>query len=240
MFCCRSTPLTTEHVLPEWIRKLVDNGLPGRMNLQRRAQAEPRVWLSRDGLTIKRFCRSCNGGWMSDLESDVRALVGPMVRDLTVSLGHADQLAVARWGAKTAMVTEGANDRPWFYTDDERRSVMTGIAPPPRTTVWIGRHAHSDRSFSEGRRLGGRGPIPEAYATTFAIARFVLQVLTFRTLPDLEGKQIRFTAGKPGPWRQMLLEIWPRAPAVVQWPPLRSFSDAGTTLEDLSARFRED
>jgi hypothetical protein len=42
---------------------------------------------------------------------------------------------------------------------------------------------------------------------------------------------------KPGPWKRLLIQIWPRQRAVVQWPPESSFSETGTTLDQLSQRF---
>jgi hypothetical protein len=179
---------------------------------------------------------------MSALETEASRVISPLVRDFAVGLDATAQSLVAIWSIKTAMVFECTNPtKHWFYTAAERERVRALLAPPDGTSIWIGRHAQSNVSFGEARRLSGalpkdRSPLSDGYVTTFALARLVIQTLTVRRRPEL--KVVRTTLHvAPGPWDRSLIRVWPLAAAVIRWPPELSLSEHGLTLEELSARF---
>jgi hypothetical protein len=113
------------------------------------------------------------------------------------------------------------------------------------TWVWIGRHSESSITYAHGRRLlsarsiGKQDPSPidEGYSSTFGLGRLVLQVLRLRFLPGLETKRTVLHT-QPGPWNRALLQLLPVVAAEVHWPPAFSISESGTTLDELSGRFR--
>jgi hypothetical protein len=69
--------------------------------------APPRPWHGPE-FTTRKVCQVCNNGWMSRLESAVRATMGSLVNDLSLWLDEEQQRLLARWATKTAMVIEGA------------------------------------------------------------------------------------------------------------------------------------
>jgi hypothetical protein len=192
-------------------------------------------------IKVKFLCSSCNSGWMSDLENKARRWLGPMLQDLSIPLDQTAQALVARWAVKTAIVFECTNPtKQWFYSVGERRGVMAQMAPED-TLVWLGRCAHTDSSYAEGKRLldvipADKSPLSEGYATTFCLGRLVMQVVTLHRKPGREGIKTTVQA-RPGPWKESLIQVWPPTRGA-RWPPRVSFSESGPTLDELSGRFR--
>jgi hypothetical protein len=67
-------------------------------------------------LTTGHVCHCCNTGWMCDLEGAAAPILKPMITGNPSTLSQAEQLTVATWATKTAMVIETAtptaqNDR---------------------------------------------------------------------------------------------------------------------------------
>ena len=73
----------------------------------------------------------------------------------------------------------------------------------------------------------------EGYATTFAVGRLILQIVTV-TANDSEQRGSLRLYGRAGPWGKLLVSIWPYT--VFEWPPLASF-DSESDLSSLHARF---
>jgi hypothetical protein len=53
--------------------------------------------------TVRAFCKSCNNGWMSDLESKAKPILEPMLTGTPKALGTSDQTLLATWVIKTGM-----------------------------------------------------------------------------------------------------------------------------------------
>lgn len=110
-FCGAKGDLTREHVLAEWVRPLLTG--PRAPYVAATGGVVTRIWDAPvASLTVRRVCRSCNNGWMHDLEIAAKpiitALVAGEVRTLTVE----DQRILSTWGAKTAMAYDLAQPRP--------------------------------------------------------------------------------------------------------------------------------
>ena len=141
----------------------------------------------------------------------------------------------------------GPKDWPSLFTAEDRAQVADPNATslPGGTMVWLGRHAESNVTFAGGRRLlqpvaigatRGRSPIEAGYATTLGVGRLVIQVLRVKRSKDSAVKTVTLHP-KPGPWERLLTQIWSPRRAVVQWPPAASFSETGTTLDNLNERY---
>jgi hypothetical protein len=244
-----------EHAWPEWLLRalgiLGPNGKllsPGFMEAHFGPDETPLTW--RGGvIKAKHFCKACNEGWMSSLENQAKPIITPLLADLAVPLDGSKQHVLARWSVKTAIVFEatGPKDWPSLFTAADRALVAdpTATSLPGGTMVWLGRHAESNVTFAGGRRLlqpvaigGTRGPSPieAGYATTLGLGRLVIQVLRVTRRDDSAVKRVTLHP-KPGPWKRLLLQVWSPQSVVVQWPPAASFSETGTTLDDLNERY---
>jgi hypothetical protein len=107
MFC--GGPLSGEksgeHVIPKWLQKQL--GLKDRVLMFAHIDPHSKVQsirrLALNAMLLgRRVCGSCNHGWMSKLEVEVRPILSSLVegRDIA-SLQPSESLCLARWTAKT-------------------------------------------------------------------------------------------------------------------------------------------
>lgn len=87
---------------------------------------------------VRDICTTCNNGWMSQLEEQVKPILTPMLRDQPRTLTAPEQHLLATWATKTALTMQGANiggerftpaaDYHWFH---DRR------VPLPNAHIWL-------------------------------------------------------------------------------------------------------
>jgi hypothetical protein len=63
-------------------------------------------------LTVRRVCRACNNGWMSELETLAQPIVTPLVFGESMTLDIEQQISVATWAIKASMLWEPASAIP--------------------------------------------------------------------------------------------------------------------------------
>lgn len=238
---CNGTVITGEHAWPRWIlRSVVGRQQQTHIEAQLGPERLPKLWRGSE-IKVKYVCSSCNNGWMSELESLVRRIIGPLVADLSIRLNHADQWLMSIWSLKTAMVFECTNPtKDWFYSGEDRQELVQSISIPADTTIWIGRLSGDSPLSGEGRKLfcdpRHASPFSGGYVSTFGVGRLAIQILTTRKRPGFE--QVRTTVHlKRGPWGRLLTQIWPITKTTVRWPPAASFSRSGISLDELCERF---
>jgi hypothetical protein len=189
---------------------------------------------------------SCNGGWMSGLENQVKPILWPLVEarpttGLLQPLRRPDCVLLARWAAKTAVTFHYARRKVEMQ---ELSSAMLSWLPahddPPRNTVvWAGRYIGSrlvvvnevfaklEAETVSGLPLVG-GLSGTALVTTMAIGKIAFQVFAFK------GRGMG-TVATPPAWSRSLVKLWPYDGQSLTWPPREALDDTG--LEGLNARF---
>jgi hypothetical protein len=238
---CGNSDLTREHALPHWVIETIGGGQLFTVEAQFGHDAPMKKWPAhgRGGhVRVKYLCQGCNNGWMSALETTAMPLLRPLMNDFSITVDRGQQRLLAIWAMKTAMVCEcTSRTKAWFYSTADRQHLLTALAPPPGTFVWIGRSQRSDPSFIDAKKLfpPHGSTLDEGFVTTFALARLVIQVVTVRMKPQHQSTRIALHI-KSGPWDKGrgLLQIWP-AGATIRWPPTVSFSEQG--FVDLTTRF---
>lgn len=231
---CESTTekITYEHVFAEWIGPLFGARQPGmvvRHTLKLDDTAIPPRFSYGLDHRVRMPCRRCNTGWMSGLEDIVKPIITPMIqghvgRLLTLS----DQVVIARWAVKTAMVVEYMMKvEKRYFTQAERRSVMDDATPARHigAHVWLGRYGSQNYGvLGLISSLTFEDRILRAHVSTFAVGQFTVQVLVER---HSVGKAI--IAARPGPWDELLIPIWPPPPLLHRtrqfWPPQLSITE---------------
>lgn len=156
-FCGGNGKSTDEHVWAKWLRRtrgaqqLLSGHTGKRMPLE-----WPSMYLSDDGrytstrerqrdwaellphVTVK-VCKDCNTGWMSQLETQAKEIVGPLLfGGQRVWLGPEEQLRMARWATKSFMayaLTLGPLDNPFSLSD--YRTLAVGREVPNRIWIWM-------------------------------------------------------------------------------------------------------
>jgi|SRR5450755_1018713 hypothetical protein len=104
---CTNPAGNKEHAWPLWLLSSMGADSKSPTEYWNTVNAPPRPWHGPE-FTTRKVCQVCNNGWMSRLESAVRATMGSLVNDLSLWLDEEQQRLLARWATKTAMVIEGA------------------------------------------------------------------------------------------------------------------------------------
>jgi hypothetical protein len=208
---CESGKPTREHALPVWISAELPGGGPFRFD------QGGKQWLSKDaGKVVKAVCGDCNNGWMSDLEGQAKPFLAPAIRGERFLLAIPDQVTVATWAAKTALMCEQARlAAPGdFVSRTQHRHLFRHKEPAPGTHVWMTAYRGRKMAWVEQHRLELRGSTESdpGLATTMSIGQLVLQVLE---VPE----HMRVLKASPLP------RLWPDPAAAFTFPPGEPLSD---------------
>ena len=149
---CEGRPGSSEHIFPGWLNRvfhqldwtLGDEESPewARSTTSNFVSGErsENVWNANQiaSITLNKLCHGCNTGWMAGLESRAAPLLTPMILGRRRRpLDLAQQLIVATWATKTAMVCEaslGPQDRNFPLAD--RKILMDGDRCPGHVRVF--------------------------------------------------------------------------------------------------------
>jgi hypothetical protein len=227
-FCAtQGRPLTREHVLAQWVRPLLEDGPSAPYVRETEDRGVERVWnMPLAGLTVKRVCAACNGGWMNDLETGVQPILRGMIASTLGELTAAAQRTLTAWGTKTAMAYDLTLKEP-VLPDECRRWLVDHGTPPEGTVMLLARYggrrfplyaSHGTRKFQV--QVGDQ-PTRDwrAFLLTVSVGPVVLQLFGhgIANVVDL----------RPRGWKQDFAHvIWPD-PAPLPWPLPRALGDDG-------------
>ena len=237
---CRGPGVNKEHVWPDWLRKIIlDSRATG-------GQKAFHAQIERGGSTsefknpnleikVGMPCSSCNGGWMSALENQVKPFVTTMAyRGEKTLLDAGRQLALTRWIIKTAMVyefTASPTERKYF-SDSERVAFKESFAIPSNLWIWLGRY-DGVRPLHAFQQRAPTSPLsaPSLYALTFTANFLAIQVFAFRSSEGDFDQLARST--RPG----RLLQQYPAPNGWISCPPEITIDDEA--MDILDTRFSE-
>jgi hypothetical protein len=219
MFCERSAS-SKEDVWPVWLQKPFRSD-KARIIAERQGDLL-RSWKSRTAFQVKRVCQTCNNGWMSQLENEVKPLFEAILRGALTNITIQAQSTIAVWAMKTAMVLEACcSEKTWFYTKENRQRLGSNREMPARTSVFMAKCvAQSDiYSATKNHWTSEYAGAVRAHVTTMAFGPVAIQVVTIRTPVSLP-EEIRVTYDmSDGPWGTTLVEVWPVKREPLAWPP---------------------
>jgi hypothetical protein len=222
--------MSKEHVLARWIRKrFPDDGTQQhwhRTDLDDGSVQERRYRIVPFELTVREVCLGCNNGWMADLETRVRPILGPMMTSsINLPLSIDEQELLALWATKTLMVTQSTLPRDQRVVPGAHYAeLLAERAAPARCRVAVARRPHELDAWpyrllevaGEWRAKPPPGPRParddyNMYRALLAVGHVVFHFLGFFDPDREEGL-------RPGDLPAGFVEIWPEASRVV-WPP---------------------
>lgn len=194
---CGGSPLTAEHVIPQWISRrhaVYDpSWVRHRPHVLQRTEVEGHDLVSRPEIRkqavppaemkVRAVCGPCNNGWLSSLEDRAAAPLGLLIDGAGRSIKAADVLHVAAWAAKTAMMFE-LNDPQWAaFTSDQRADLFATKTPPRNSTILVGRYQGGPALWPRhvGARLWNTArnvPAGMAGITSLALGKVVFVVVS--------------------------------------------------------------
>ncbi len=229
---------SSEHVVPIWVRKLLD--IRSEVALLRGEEREELH--SRPHLTVKlrgMICTTCNNGWMSKLESDVRPFLVPMLLgNERLLVDEREQGLLTTWATKTILLTElalrqqhpGSRPADGYEPSEFELAWLAGRQEPiPRSRLWIGPFdAHGEIAMThqtmhlELPAGPGRDAI-KTHLTTFTLGYVVFQLHSINALAVDEIQGAPFPATVPESLRAAVLQVWPSLGRTLSWPPPERF-----------------
>ena len=227
---CGKFQVSREHVLPAWLKELFPRDEHsthtfGTINPSSIIGIPRIVQRKRPGHSgtakVRVVCESCNSGWLSRLEEDVKPILIPLINGKRCGLPLDMQKTLATWAAKTAMTAEQARPRERGISQAERSWLKEHLIPPSYWSVWLA--GYDGESWCDLGMTQQRGRLQESpisspkveshyiHATTLGIGRVVFLVVGTMWKPAPEVFS-RFD-GKG------LFRIWPSLPRSILWPP---------------------
>jgi hypothetical protein len=219
--------ITREHTFSDWINEVLTPDIVGPdMTFERSILHGPQAgtmnsWRVTQVAShkLRSVCQSCNSGWMSDLEGQVRPLIEPMIQGFNAPLDPEDQITVATWATLKAAVFEFVwTDTPVFTVAD-RQLIMTQNRPPAGVQVRLAAvesNGYPLRALGRGYELRATGD--KALCLTITVGCLVVQVFGGPGAGDHA-----FQGSLSGP---NFIGIYPPQMHAAAWPPTEALNDA--------------
>jgi hypothetical protein len=231
VFCgAVGTNFKPEHWVPQWVSRASIPKGKGILHLVKDRDPWPHRLVD---LTVRHVCPDCNHHWMSDIESQSRSVVLPLIQGAEdITLDERAQRQLATWCFLKVITLELGRpaDEPTTYPPTIYEGFKAYKHPSTTCLITIGFREMSNavpvfvwfKSQAQTHHTGPLvGDVP-GYRTTLTIGHLVLDVIGLldpRTKPVMEDSDDR------------LLTIWPVQPGGVNWPPSKRFS--GIANDDL-------
>lgn len=225
VFCGTTGSLSTEHVVPKWLRRalLIQENVREFSGTKYVGAAETLA------IVFHEVCRSCNHGWMETLESAVRPVLEPLLLGATagtsIVLGPDDQAILATWAVKTGLMLALSKfrdtDHGWIPADTLQWLYQhhTLLLPPPGCRVWMaGLDTSSIPASVQATCLYDDDGNPAAQFVTFSVGCAMFQVFAPRQQDADVAADTETWLAPAGVFQLALLQITP-ADSPVRWPP---------------------
>jgi hypothetical protein len=228
IFCGSAEKLSREHVWADWLREFLPR--PGTRNFHwtshfGRPPAPAKLHRAGDAHSqrLQVVCGRCNSGWMSQLQTDARPILAPLVMDNWTALSTDESLILARWATMTTMVIEYADPTTAMIPQRHRDLFMIDREPIPDWHIWIGRHDpgadhpaffnHFGALLFSIDRATGLTTEYNFQTTTFTVGRVLFHTATITPEhPLFRVNHHSFGSG------YHLLNLWPRTDVISSAP----------------------
>jgi len=211
-FCPSTAKLSGEHVWSQWMNAL----FPGEKNFLN--ILDGKNWSANElNWTAKVVCEPCNNGWMSDIESQHAqpAMTDLIAGKVDIPIPQSRANSIALFAFKTTVVIEHLNRRRTgrFFPREVRHRFRQTRNIPPNINMWMAGYLPpgQGRCTTIYHELPDPGTL-ELYVCTYAIGRFVFQVVA-------ERKPSSFALSPVAGFEHLAVPFYPRIPDGFVWPP---------------------
>jgi hypothetical protein len=153
---CGGTPLTREHVIPQWLTNVLPEQERFRGQDQQIVLSPPKAARSRivlphrqmrqpfNAVTVKAVCTTCNSGWMNDIEAAARPHLTGLIDGQRLELNRTEITALATWVFKTALMAQLTSVEGIAALGAVYRTFYVERIPPEGSVVWVAGHGSAD------------------------------------------------------------------------------------------------
>jgi hypothetical protein len=242
---CISSGLSKEHFWSEWIGDLIKIPAPqGAVEARwtHRPNSPFPILESRrfrQGSTLSKkircVCERCNNEWMSEIESECKDVMTPLILGSKTTLDESNQLLVATWVTLKLFIAESGEGRQVISTQKERTAFMNERILPQGLQIFIGQCGRDgwEATFWRGADTIGtpwqkpRPPAPNIQCIAIGTGHLFIYALQCKAA-------IPFNID-PG---ERLFRIYPAQQTTLNWPPPKRLSSAEAgLLADTLGRF---
>jgi hypothetical protein len=242
---CGESGITHEHIWADWLREFI----PREMRYHQTRSAD--VYLDRpDDVSIQRrtgdpharrvycVCKTCNSGWMSQLQEQVRPFLVPILTSEKITLHRRAQKTLASWAAMMTMAAEYMDPSKVAIPQTDRTHLLREGEPSDHCRIWIAAHrrehyylfSHHVVEFSPEEEIkrtpNALSKEPNAQTTTACIGEHLL----VHVLSSYVNRAIVRQWKLPPQVSPVIHQIWPIRTSTVSWPPASALNDLGIRL----------
>jgi hypothetical protein len=216
---CGGTPVSREHLWPDWLRKEAAIREPFEFRIEQEADGAETRDVTFSTLpftqTVRAVCARCNGGWMSTVEANARPILSDLIYGRGRTLDRAERRKLATWAFLKACVFDETHPRERVVPAVHReRLFLYKQVPATGVAMWLGTYEAKEVGHYayQGLRVGvPEGPAPEGptiYIVTITVGMLIVQVagslLGYPNFGDL-----------PLPAELHVAKIWPTSDDIV-------------------------
>jgi hypothetical protein len=184
---CGGTPLSREHLWPDWLRReaAINEAFDHRLEQEVDGVETRDLNFSTPPFNqvVRAVCASCNGGWMSAIEQDAKPILQDLIYGHGRTLELGDKRKLATWTFLKACVFDELHPQE-RVVPAEHRALLFTYKRPPGTGVanWVGTYEALEVGHyaSQGllvRRTGQPDPgSPTIYIVTITMGTLIIQV----------------------------------------------------------------
>jgi hypothetical protein len=233
---CGAPEVSGEHAFPLWVSRLFRerSGAPFTLN---NTGGRSKRGLQRIPVVARSVCRSCNQGWMSEMEQRARPLLTPCILGESAIWGTSHQEKVATWAFKTALMLDRSSTEAHVAPPEHFDHLWLNRTPPKTVLVSVGRYvplAGEDQFAVTSTADHGHPSIEGSYRLTFSIGQMIFMVHG-RSGTDDRGLSVamwgKHRSGLHVPLTNTFTRLWPSTSPAFQWP-----SPDGFTLNTEAVR----
>lgn len=153
LFCETSNNMSREHLWSDWIKSLLPEDAKYHEFRATYSGSEPKIIRessrTRGGTTgskkIKAVCTTCNTGWMSRIETEVKPILSALISGKPLLLTEEYQLILATWISLKLLIAEhnifdGHPSDP-IFSQEVRNEFITTKKTPYGFRIWIASHS---------------------------------------------------------------------------------------------------
>lgn len=245
VFCRRDKyPPSKEDIFAKWIaREWPNNGI---FQIEASQDKIPyRTWGAKGnmGFVMTKPCEDCNNGWMSEFENNAKPILTELIWGRKCTVTGSDQLHIAKWMVKTAMMFEFYRGRsPRFFQPRHRQSLYQHRLVPHGTMVFIAHYSGGkdallidhDELIRLELAVNGTVYAGSGYSATFCIGQVALQIFAYRWPDDMPHTE--FNIKVPGQWNEWSRQVYPTRSEFI-WP--IEFTLDNAAIDRFQHRWRE-
>lgn len=173
IFCGKKGNKSKEHLWPVWMHEFLPtvgdgNNVRELSSFKLQQQIDQKKLKRQGHLFTTKFrvvCKTCNNGWMSELEEDVKPTFLKLIKGEKSNLSEKDQEILSRWISMKVMLGEHAEKGIHVTPNKDRYLLKDKQKIPEYFAIYIGTHdSNSDASWvriSDTLAASPEGPNPK-------------------------------------------------------------------------------